>query len=101
MYPLVVCTCSSTAVTRQLRGVKSRQQILLVQKTMPVCFSRLVCTGPPTTTTTTRNRNFPYYVFPQVREQRLLLVQKIVELFEKQPMYFMRELEENMQDQPT
>ncbi|CAN0101329.1 unnamed protein product [Ectocarpus sp. 12 AP-2014] len=37
----------------------------------------------------------------EVREQRLLLVQKIVKLFEKQPMYFMRELEEHMQDQPT
>ncbi|CAM9868147.1 unnamed protein product, partial [Ectocarpus sp. 13 AM-2016] len=37
----------------------------------------------------------------EVREQRLLLVQKIVKLFEKQPMYFMRELEEYMQDQPT
>eukprot|EP00903_Cladosiphon_okamuranus_P011426 g10767.t1 len=37
----------------------------------------------------------------EVREQQLLLVQKLDKLFEKQPMYFMRQIEHLLNDQPV
>eukprot|EP00752_Nemacystus_decipiens_P018659 g16728.t1 len=37
----------------------------------------------------------------EVREQQLLLVQKLDKLFEKQPMYFMRQIEHLLSDQPV